>query len=169
MKESSEPSDEVPLPLPLLWPLPPAEEVEFEGPEPVALPGMVWFEAGETEPADEACSDGQYVYTMPSFLAETCMRNDTDRRCSVAAGDGSSVKRHVSVQAGALVAALLVRVAGASLVAVLDIDHLRRLIVGAPAFLVLEDGVGELALAVVVAEAKGLVDVFACEQKLVRS
>ena len=60
-------------------------------------------------------------------------------------------------------------VAGASLVAVLDIDHLRRLIVGAPAFLVLEDGVGELALAVVVAEAKGLVDVFACEQKLVRS
>ena len=59
--KSSEPSDEVPLPLPLLWPLPPAEEVEFEGPEPVALPGMVWFEAGETEPADEACTDSQYV------------------------------------------------------------------------------------------------------------
>ena len=52
--KSSEPSDEVPLPL--LWPLPPAEEVELEadeGPEPVALPGMVWFEAGETDPADD--------------------------------------------------------------------------------------------------------------------
>jgi hypothetical protein len=58
--KSSEPSDEVPLPL--LWPFPPAEEVEFElveeEPEPtVELPGMVEFEAGETEPDDEeACS-----------------------------------------------------------------------------------------------------------------
>lgn len=85
--------------------------------------------------------------------------SNTNRRCSVAAGDGSSVKRHVSVQAGALVATLLVRVAGASLVAVLDVDRLRRLVVGAPAFLVLEDSVGEFALAVVVAQAKGLIDV----------
>jgi len=43
-------------------PLPSAEEVEFElveeEPEPtVELPGMVEFEAGETEPDDEeACS-----------------------------------------------------------------------------------------------------------------
>jgi hypothetical protein len=53
LKESSEPSDEVPLPL---LPLPAAGEVELEAdeePEPVALPGMVEFEAGETEPADE--------------------------------------------------------------------------------------------------------------------
>jgi len=155
------------VPLPLLWPLPlpPAEEVELEadeGPEPVALPGMVWFEAGEAEPEDEdeAFSQVSTCYNIPGgSLERHCETNDTDRRCSIAAGDGSSVKRHVSVQAGALVAALLVRVAGASLVAVLDVDRLRRLVVGAPAFLVLEDGVGEFALAVVVAEAKGLVDV----------
>ena len=159
--KSSGLSDEVPLPL--LWPLPPAEEEELEddeGLEPVALLGMVWFEeAVETEPAEEACLYNQYVYTMPGFLAWDCETSNTDRRCSVAAGDWSSVKRHVSVQASALVAALLVRVAGARLVAVLDVDSLRRLVVGAPAFLVLEDGVGEFALAVVVAEAEGLVDV----------
>lgn len=87
--------------------------------------------------------------------------SNTDRRGSVAAGDGSSVKRNVSVQASALVAALLVRVAGAGLVALVYADGLGRLVVRAPAFLVLEDGVGELALAVVVAEAEGLVDVLA--------
>lgn len=51
----------MPLP-PLPLPFPPAEEVEFEPdeeePEPtVELPGMVAFEAGETDPVDEeACS-----------------------------------------------------------------------------------------------------------------
>ena len=90
---------------------------------------------------------------------ETSRRVNTDRRGSVAARDRSSVKRNVRVQAGALVAALLVGVAGADLVAVVYADCLRRLVVGAPAFLVLEDGVGEFALAFVVAEAKGLVDV----------
>jgi hypothetical protein len=98
---------------------------------------------------------------MPGYLARICETSDTDRRGSVAAGDGSSVKRHVRVQSSALVATLLVRVAGAGLVAVLYVDRLRRLVVRAPAFLPLEDGVGEFALAVVVAEAEGLVDVFA--------
>lgn len=66
-------ASEVELPLPL--PFPPAEEVEFElveeEPEPtVELPGMVEFEfeAGETDPAEEDCLHGQYVYTMPEFL-----------------------------------------------------------------------------------------------------
>jgi hypothetical protein len=94
-----------------------------------------------------------------SFLVWNCETSGADRRCSVAAGDGSSVKRNVRVQAGALVAALLIGVARAALVAVLYANRLRRLVVGAPAFLVLEDCVGEFALAVVVAEAKGLVDV----------
>ena len=102
-----------------------------------------------------------FMIFMDFFSLEDARRVCTDRRGSVAAGDGSSVKRHVSVQAGALVATLLVRVAGASLVAVLDVDRLRRLVVGAPAFLVLEDGVGEFALAFVVAETEGLVDVVA--------
>jgi hypothetical protein len=86
---------------------------------------------------------------------------NTDRRGSVAAGDRSSIKRNVRVQSSALVAALLVGVAGAGLVAVLYVNGLRRLVVRAPAFLPLEDGVGEFALAVVVAEAEGLVDVLA--------
>jgi len=98
---------------------------------------------------------------MPGSLARDCETRDTDRRCSVAAGDGSSVKRNVRVQSSALVAALLVGVAGTGLVAVLYVDRLRRLVVGAPAFLPLEDGVGEFPLAVVVAEAEGLVDVLA--------
>jgi hypothetical protein len=92
---------------------------------------------------------------------ETSRRVNTDRRGSVAARDRSSVKRNVRVQSSALVAALLVWVAGAGLVAVFYIDSLRRLVVRAPAFLPLEDGVGEFALAVVVAETEGLVDVLA--------
>lgn len=85
--------------------------------------------------------------------------NETYRRGSVAARDGTTVKRNVRVQSSTLVAALLAGVTGADLVAVLYADGLRRLVVGAPAFLVLEDGVGEFALAFVVAEAEGLVDV----------
>ena len=101
------------------------------------------------------------MYTVSGFLVLGCETSNTDRRGSVAAGDRSSVERNVSVQAGALVAALLIRVAGAGLVAILYGVSLRRLVVGAPAFLVLKDGVGEFALALVVAETEGLVDVVA--------
>ena len=98
---------------------------------------------------------------MDFFSLEDARRVCTDRRGSVAAGDGSTVERNVGVKASALVAALLAGVAGASLVALVYADGLGRLVVRAPALLVLEDGVGELALAVVVAEAEGLVDVLA--------
>jgi hypothetical protein len=99
------------------------------------------------------------IIPVDFFSLGAARRAYTDRRSSVAAGDGSSVERNVSVQASALVAALLVGIAGAGLAAVLYGDSLGRLVVRAPAFLVLEDGVGEFALAVVVAETKGLVDV----------
>jgi hypothetical protein len=45
------------------------------------------------------------------------------------------------------------------LVAALYADRLRRLLVRAPAFLILQDCVGEFALAAVVTEPKRLVDV----------
>jgi hypothetical protein len=83
----------------------------------------------------------------------------TNSGCGLAARDGSAIKSDVSEQTGTLVAALLVRVAGASLVAALQADLLRRLFVRAVAFLVLEDCVGELALAQVVASTQRLVDV----------
>jgi hypothetical protein len=83
----------------------------------------------------------------------------TDRRCCLAARDGSAIESNVSEQTGTLVAALLVRVARTSLVAALQADLLSRLVVRAVAFLVLENCVGELALAHVVASAQRLVDV----------
>jgi hypothetical protein len=69
----------------------------------------------------------------------------TYSRCCLATGDGSAIESDISEQASALVAALLVRVARTSLVTALDADLLGRLLVRAEAFLVLQDGVGELA------------------------
>jgi hypothetical protein len=83
----------------------------------------------------------------------------TYSRCCLATGDGSAIESDISEQASALVAALLVRVARTSLVTALNADLLGRLLVRAEAFLVLQDGVGELALAQIVASAQRLVDV----------
>lgn len=69
----------------------------------------------------------------------------TDRRRLIT--EGSAVKRNVGVHAGTLVATLLLRVSGARLVALVEVDGLSRLLVGAPAFLILQDCVFELALA----------------------
>ena len=88
------------------------------------------------------------------------MRNEyTDRRCGVATGDRSPVKRHINKQTGTLVATLLLRVAWTILVAAVYADLLDRLLVRAPALLILQDCVGEFALAFVVASAKRLVDI----------
>jgi hypothetical protein len=102
-----------------------------------------------------------FMIFMDFFSLEDARRVCTDRRGSVAAGDGSTVERNVGVKASALVTALLIGVARAGLVALVYADGLRRLVVRAPAFLILQDGVGEFALALVVAEAEGLVDVIA--------
>jgi hypothetical protein len=80
-------------------------------------------------------------------------------RCCLATRDGSTIESDISEQASALVATLLVRVARAALVAALDADLLSRLLARAVAFLVLENCVGELALAQIVASAQRLVDV----------
>jgi hypothetical protein len=83
----------------------------------------------------------------------------TYSRCCLATRDGSTIESDISEQASALVTTLLVRVAGTSLVAALDADLLGRLLVRAVAFLVLQNCVGELALAQIVASAQRLVDV----------
>jgi len=83
----------------------------------------------------------------------------TDSRGCLATRDGSAIESDVSEQASALVSALLVRVARASLVAPFYVDLLIRLLVRAVAFLVLENCVGEFALAQIVASAQRLVDV----------
>jgi hypothetical protein len=83
----------------------------------------------------------------------------TDSRGCLATRDGSAIESDVSEQPTALVSALLVRVARASLVAALNADLLGRLLVRAEAFLVLQNCVGELALAQIVASAQRLVDI----------
>lgn len=99
-------------------------------------------------------------YHAKALTARPSMRNEyTNRRCGVATGDRSPVKRHVRKQTGTLVATLLLRVAWAILVAAVYADLLGRLLVRAPALLVLQDGEGEFALAFVVASAKRLVDI----------
>jgi len=127
---------------------------------------MVEFEAEEPDDTaadddDDACGHNQYRYIISPRGTMAPAISGTNRRCSIAAGDGSSVESDVSKQPGALIATLLIRVTGARLVALVYADCLSWLVVGAPAFLVLQDCVGEFALAFLVAEAKGLVDVLA--------
>jgi hypothetical protein len=83
----------------------------------------------------------------------------TDGRSSLASRDRSAVEGHVTEVSGTLVTAVLVRVARALLVAVVQADCVGRLLARAVAFLVLQDCVGEFALALVVASSQRLVDV----------
>jgi len=145
----------------------PAEELLFVAVEELWVEaGMVELEAEEADPAAVVCSKfSMCIFDTATrdhrIIPQDSKTNDTDRRCCVATRDRSTVKRHVSEQIGTLVATLLVWVAGAGLVAALYADRLRWFVVRAPTFLILENGVGEFALAFVVAEAKGLVDVVA--------
>jgi hypothetical protein len=101
------------------------------------------------------------IHYAEAEIARLGLRNEyTDRRiCLTTTRDRSPVKEHVSKQPGTFVATLLVRIARTALVAALYADRLRRLLVRAPAFLILQDCVGEFALAAVVTEPKRLVDV----------
>jgi len=133
------------------WPLVPAEAEELLVPAAEVMAGMVEFEA------EEALYHDQYGLLRGRALPR--LQHTHRRGCLATRGDRSAVKGHVTIESSTLVAAVLVRVARALLVAVLQADLVRRFFVGAPTFLVLQDRVGEFALAEVVASAQRLVDV----------
>ena len=140
----------------MLLPLWLAEEVLLEPDEELeVMAGAVAFEAEEGE-AD--CLHVS-VCCFATCTFELSVQNEcTDRGCC-AGGRIATLEGHVAKESSVLGAAVLIGVAGALLVALLDVDLIGWLVVSAPAFLVLQDCVGEFANTFIVAQAEGVVDV----------